>query len=206
MPIKHSPPAGQTRSLTRAQAVLIPTPRAPPDDIPAVPQLRVQFGRSRTMQEGRKGTKKIILFSGGEEDKSVGTEGVPAPVGASQGTGGPTLAQCNQSEPSILAIMQKMTHIMANLQKASSSEASRPLAFKTKSMKAPKCFYGTQPFKVRSFIQYCKLMFHNDPANFCKDRKKFVYSASFLIGSAEKQIEPCLFNLTNQDPSYLLNS
>ncbi|MBW0560053.1 hypothetical protein O181_099768 [Austropuccinia psidii MF-1] len=77
-----------------------------------------------------------------EEEESDGTEGVTAPVEASQGTGGPTLAQSNQpvshqSEPSLLAIIQQMTQIMANLQAASSSEASRPPAFKTPSMKAP---------------------------------------------------------------------
>ncbi|MBW0499931.1 hypothetical protein O181_039646 [Austropuccinia psidii MF-1] len=65
-----------------------------------------------------------------EDKESDGTEGVPAPFGASQGTGGPTLAQYNrpfshQSEPSLLAIMQKMTRIMANLQAASPSESSR---------------------------------------------------------------------------------
>ncbi|MBW0472033.1 hypothetical protein O181_011748 [Austropuccinia psidii MF-1] len=58
-----------------------------------------------------------------EEEESYGTESVPAPVGASQGTGGPTLAQSNQpvshqSETSLLAIMQQMTQIMANLQEA----------------------------------------------------------------------------------------
>ncbi|MBW0561331.1 hypothetical protein O181_101046 [Austropuccinia psidii MF-1] len=31
-----------------------------------------------------------------EEEESDGTEGVPAPVGKSQGTGGPTLAQSSQ--------------------------------------------------------------------------------------------------------------
>ncbi|MBW0483320.1 hypothetical protein O181_023035 [Austropuccinia psidii MF-1] len=46
-----------------------------------------------------------------EEEESDGTEGVPAPVGASQGTGGPTLAQSNkpvspQSEKSLLEIMK----------------------------------------------------------------------------------------------------
>ncbi|MBW0491457.1 hypothetical protein O181_031172 [Austropuccinia psidii MF-1] len=65
-----------------------------------------------------------------EEEDSDGTEGVPAPVGASQCTGGPNLAQSNQpishqSEPFLLPIMQKMTHIMANIQKSASSEASR---------------------------------------------------------------------------------
>ncbi|MBW0563414.1 hypothetical protein O181_103129 [Austropuccinia psidii MF-1] len=48
--------------------------------------------------------------------------------GASEGTRGPTIALSNQpvshqSEPYLLAIMQKMTQNMANIQEASSSEA-----------------------------------------------------------------------------------
>ncbi|MBW0548045.1 hypothetical protein O181_087760 [Austropuccinia psidii MF-1] len=73
-------------------------------------------------------------------------------------------------------------------------------------MKAPECFDGSQTFKVRSFIQSCQLIFHNDPANFSQDRKKVLYSTSFLIGRAEKWIEPYLSNLTNQYSNYLLNS
>ncbi|MBW0469202.1 hypothetical protein O181_008917 [Austropuccinia psidii MF-1] len=143
MPVPHSPPSRKTRSQARAQAVLTPTPTAPLDVTPA---------------EGRKRTKKINFFSGVvggspglstttfkgsgkdgeeeeensvEEEQSDATEGVPDPVGASQGTGGPTLAQShqpvsNQSEPSSLAIVQKMTQIMVNFQAASSSDASRP--------------------------------------------------------------------------------
>ncbi|MBW0575237.1 hypothetical protein O181_114952 [Austropuccinia psidii MF-1] len=95
---------------------------------------------------------------------------------------------------------------MANLQAASSSDSSRTPAFKTPSMKEPKCFDGTQPFKVRSFIQSCQLIFHNDLANFSQDRKKVFYATSFLIGRAAKCIEPYLSNLTNQDLKYLLNS
>ncbi|MBW0468428.1 hypothetical protein O181_008143 [Austropuccinia psidii MF-1] len=102
-----------------------------------------------------------------EEEEFDGTEGVPAPVGASQGIGGPTPAQSDksvshQSEPSLLAIMQQMTQIMDNFQEASSSESSRPPAFKTPSMKAPECFDWTHPFKVRSFIQSCQLILNND--------------------------------------------
>ncbi|MBW0593348.1 hypothetical protein O181_133063 [Austropuccinia psidii MF-1] len=64
MPFQHSPPARQTRSQARSQAVLTPTPRAPLDGTPEVPQLRAQFGRSSTIQEGRKRAKKIkFLFS-----------------------------------------------------------------------------------------------------------------------------------------------
>ncbi|MBW0479288.1 hypothetical protein O181_019003 [Austropuccinia psidii MF-1] len=146
-----------------------------------------------------------------KEEESDGTEGVPAPVGTSQGTGEPTLSQSNQpvshqSEPSLLAIMQKMTQIMANLQAASSSEASRPPAFKTPSMKEPEFFDGTQPIKVRRFIQSFKLIFHNDPANFSQYRKKVLYATPFFIGRAAKWIEPYLPNLRNQVPNYLLNS
>ncbi|MBW0536272.1 hypothetical protein O181_075987 [Austropuccinia psidii MF-1] len=114
-----------------------------------------------------------------EEEESDCTEGAPAPVGAPQDTGRPTLAQSvhpesHQSEPSLLAIMQQMTQIMANLQADSSSESSSPPAFKTPSMKAPECFDGTQPFKVRSFIQSCQLIFHNDLANFSQDKKNII--------------------------------
>ncbi|MBW0578852.1 hypothetical protein O181_118567 [Austropuccinia psidii MF-1] len=228
MPVQHSPPARQTRSQAQTQAVLTPTPRI--ED----PAWKEQHhpGRKEECQEDQ------ILFSGVvggfpgmsrtsfkgpgedgeeeeensvEEEESEGTEGVPAPVGASQGTGRPTLAQSDQpvshqSETSLLAIMQQMTQIMANIQAASSSESSRPPAFKTPFMKAPECFDGTQPLKVRSFIQSCQLIFHNDPANFSQDRNKVLYATSFYIGRAEKWIEPYLSKLTNQDSNYLLNS
>ncbi|MBW0581395.1 hypothetical protein O181_121110 [Austropuccinia psidii MF-1] len=233
MPVKPSPLARQTRSQARAQAAFTPTPRVPLDGTPAFPQLRAPHGR----KEGR-GPRRSISLSGVvgsfpglsrtglevqgedddeeeensvEEEESDGIEGVPAPVGASQSTGGPTLAQSDQpvshqSEPSLLAIMQQMTQIMANLQAASSSGSSRPPAFKTPSMKAPECFDGTQPFKVRSFLQSCQLIFHNDLANFSQDRKKVLYATSFLIGRAAKWIKPYLSNLTNKDSNYLLNS
>ncbi|MBW0538944.1 hypothetical protein O181_078659, partial [Austropuccinia psidii MF-1] len=141
-----------------------------------------------------------------EEEWSDGTEGVPSHVGTSQGTGGATLAQSNQCEPSLLVIMQQRTQIMSNLHAASSSEASRLLAFKTSCMKTPECFDGTQPFKVRSFIHSFQLIFHNFPANFSQYTKKFLYSTSLHIGRGEKWIEPYTSNLTNQDAKYLLNS
>ncbi|MBW0552972.1 hypothetical protein O181_092687 [Austropuccinia psidii MF-1] len=152
MPIQHSPSARQTISQARTQAVLTPTPRAPLDGTPEGPG-----------EDGEEEEENSV-----EEEESDGTESSPAPVGAPQGTGGPTLSQSDQpvshkSEPSLLAIIQKMTQIMANLQTASFSESSRPPAFKTPSMKAPECFYGTQPFKFPSFIQSCQLIFHNDP-------------------------------------------
>ncbi|MBW0551276.1 hypothetical protein O181_090991 [Austropuccinia psidii MF-1] len=220
MPIQHSPPARQTISQARAQADLTPTRRAPLDGIPAVPHLRATFGRgpilegeaqSRKERRGPRrssaflgvvggfpGTSRTIFRGPGEdceeeeensvyEEASYGTEGVPAPGGHSK------------SEPSLLEIMQKMAQIMANLQADSSSEASRPPAFKTPLMKALEYFYRIQPFKARSFIESCQLIFHNDLANFSQDRKKALYTTSFFIGRAAKWIEPYLSNLTNQD-------
>ncbi|MBW0592066.1 hypothetical protein O181_131781 [Austropuccinia psidii MF-1] len=145
MPIQHSPPARQTRSQARTQASLTPTERAPLDGTPAVPQLQAQLDGgppfSRNFEgpgeDGEEEEENSV-----EEEDSDGTEGVPAPVRASQGTGGETLAQSNnpvsyQSEPSLLAIMQKMTQIMANFPEASFCEASRPPACKTSSIKPP---------------------------------------------------------------------
>ncbi|MBW0471163.1 hypothetical protein O181_010878 [Austropuccinia psidii MF-1] len=106
-----------------------------------------------------------------EEEYSEDNEVFPDLLGASEGTGGPTVSQNNhsfshQSEPSLLAIMQQITQIMDNLQAASSSKSSGPPLFKTSSMKAPDCFDGTLPFKVRFFIQSCQLIFHDDQENF----------------------------------------
>ncbi|MBW0474216.1 hypothetical protein O181_013931 [Austropuccinia psidii MF-1] len=99
-----------------------------------------------------------------------------------------------------------MTQSMANLQTSSSSESSRPPAFDTPSIKAPEFFNGTQPFKGISFMQSFQSIFHNDPENFSLEKRKVLYSTSFLIGRAAKWIEPYLFNMANQDPNCLLNS
>ncbi|MBW0476244.1 hypothetical protein O181_015959 [Austropuccinia psidii MF-1] len=163
MPIKHSPPARQTRSQARAQAVLTPNPRAPLDGTPEIPQLRAQLDRGTCMEgaapyrKEERGPRRSISFSrvvGGFPGLSRTDLKGPG----EDGTGGPTMTQSDQpvshqSEPSLLAIMQQLTQIMANLQAASSSESSRPPAFKTLSMQAAEFFDGTQPFKVRSFIK-----------------------------------------------------
>ncbi|MBW0585136.1 hypothetical protein O181_124851 [Austropuccinia psidii MF-1] len=223
MPLQHSLPARQARSQAQAQAVLTPTPRAPLDGTPEVPQLKAQLDRG-SIEEGEAPSRKegrvprrSNYFSGvvggfpgmsrtkfrgpgedGEEEdensvkeeESDGTEADPDPVGSSKSTRGPALAQSDQpvshqTEPSLLAIMQQMTQIMANLQAAASSKVSRPPAYKTPSMKALECFDGTQPFKFRSFIQSCQLIFHNDPANVSQDRKKVLYSNSFWLAGLQ---------------------
>ncbi|MBW0593679.1 hypothetical protein O181_133394 [Austropuccinia psidii MF-1] len=91
-------------------------------------------------------------------------------------------------------------------QAVSPKENSKAPAFKTPSMKAPDSFDGTKAYKLRGFIQSCQLIFHNDPANFFSDRKKVLYSTSFLTGIAGKWIEPYFSNISNEDPSYLLNN
>ncbi|MBW0462941.1 hypothetical protein O181_002656 [Austropuccinia psidii MF-1] len=73
-------------------------------------------------------------------------------------------------------------------------------------MKAPNSFDGTKAHKLGGFIQYCQLIFYNDPADFFSDRKKVLYSTSFLTGRAGKWIVPYLSNISNEDPSYLLNN
>ncbi|MBW0592671.1 hypothetical protein O181_132386 [Austropuccinia psidii MF-1] len=104
-------------------------------------------------------------------------------------------------------MMEQMTQFMGQLTQAvTPRDNSKAPAFKTPSMKAPDFFDGTQAHKLRRSIQSCQLIFHNDPANFFSDRKKILYSTSFLTGRAEKWIEPYLSNISNNDPSYLLNN
>ncbi|MBW0528238.1 hypothetical protein O181_067953 [Austropuccinia psidii MF-1] len=50
MPIQHSPPARQTISQARTQAVLTQTPRAPLDGNPAVSQLRAHLDRGPNVE------------------------------------------------------------------------------------------------------------------------------------------------------------
>ncbi|MBW0462287.1 hypothetical protein O181_002002 [Austropuccinia psidii MF-1] len=214
MPFQHSPPARKTISQARAQATEDKNVEG------AAPSRKEGRGPSRSSSfsgvvGGFPGLLGTTLKGPGEdgeeeeensveEENSDGTEGVPSPVGESQGTGGPTIAQYNkpvshQSGPSLLAIMQHMTQSMANPQEASLSETSRPPAFKTPSMKEPKCFGGTQPLKFGSFIHSCKLICYNYPENLSQDRKKVFYATPSLIGRAAKWVEPYLSNLTNQN-------
>ncbi|MBW0493201.1 hypothetical protein O181_032916 [Austropuccinia psidii MF-1] len=108
---------------------------------------------------------------------------------------------------SLLKIMEQMATIMGNIsQEAAPRDNYKAPALKTASMKEPDPFDGTQAHKLKGFIQSCQCMFHNDPENFFSDRKKVLYSTSFLTGRAEKWIEPYLSNISNEDPSYLLNN
>ncbi|MBW0575107.1 hypothetical protein O181_114822 [Austropuccinia psidii MF-1] len=104
-------------------------------------------------------------------------------------------------------MMEQMTQFMGQLTQAvTCRDNSKAPAFKNPSMKAPNSFDGTQAHKWRGFIQSCQSIFHNDPENFFSDRKKVLYLTSFLTGKAGKWIEPYLSNISNEDPSYLLNN
>ncbi|MBW0478752.1 hypothetical protein O181_018467 [Austropuccinia psidii MF-1] len=163
MPVQHLPPARQIRSQARTQSVLTPTPREP-----LVGNLTSTF--KGLSEDGGEEWEDSV-----EEKESDGDEVVAPAVGVSEGTGGPTIAQSNQSVSnkyytSLFAIMKQMTKAMGNLQ-----EASRPPAFKTSSMKAPELFYETKAFKLRISLQYFQLLFHNYQAHFSEDKNKVLY-------------------------------
>ncbi|MBW0560991.1 hypothetical protein O181_100706, partial [Austropuccinia psidii MF-1] len=163
------------------------------------PSKHVRMSGSFTLLATVKTTLVGIKTSSSIESQ---TEVSPATVVTSEGTGVPALAQYNQpvyhqSYPSLLAIMQQMTQIMANLQEAFSFDDSRPPAFNIQSMKAPACFYGTQPFKSEVSFSPARYCFRNGKANSCGDMKQFLYAISFLIGRAAKWMEPHISNVTN---------
>ncbi|MBW0483620.1 hypothetical protein O181_023335 [Austropuccinia psidii MF-1] len=216
MLVQHSPPAKNTRSQ-RHQAVLTPTARAPLDRTPSVPQLSTNLDRGPPMEgaaPSRRGGPRSrsgeAEYEEGEESEE--TEVADALAGAPEASEAPNLAHSNkplvsQAETNFLKMMEQMTQFMGQLtQEVAPRDTQKAPAFKTPSMKAPDFFDGTKAYKLRGFIQYCQLTFHNDPANFFSDRKKFLYSTSFLTGRAGKFIEPYLLNISNEDPSFLLNN
>ncbi|MBW0570300.1 hypothetical protein O181_110015, partial [Austropuccinia psidii MF-1] len=200
---QNIPPAKNTRSQ-RKPAFLTPTARVPLDRTPSAHQLsaRARLGEV----EYEEGEESV------DEEDSGETEVADVLANAPEVSQGSTLAPTNQtlvsqSDPSLLKIMEQMATIMGQLsQTAAPRDNSKAPAFKTPSMKAPDSFDGNQAHKLRGFIQSCQLIFHNDPANFFSDRKKVLYSTSFLTGRAGKRIEPYLSNIFNEDPSYLPNN
>ncbi|MBW0490300.1 hypothetical protein O181_030015 [Austropuccinia psidii MF-1] len=113
----------------------------------------------------------------------------------------------SQAEPNFLKMMEKMTQFIARLtQEVSPRDNSRGPEFKTPSMKATDLFDSTQAHKWRLFIQSCQFIFHNDPENLFSDRNKALYSDLFLTGRGGKWIEPCISDISNEDPSNLLNN
>ncbi|MBW0530481.1 hypothetical protein O181_070196 [Austropuccinia psidii MF-1] len=147
-----------------------------------------------------------------EEEDSGETEVADALSNAPEVSQGSNIAPTNQSlvsqsDPSLLKIMEQMATIMGQLSEVEAPRNnSKAPAFKTPSMKAPDSFDGTQAHKLRGFNPSLQLIFHNDPANFFSDRKEVLYSTSFLTCRAGKWIEPYLSNISNEDPSYLLNN
>ncbi|MBW0538354.1 hypothetical protein O181_078069 [Austropuccinia psidii MF-1] len=142
-----------------------------------------------------------------EEEDSGETEVADSLENSPEVPQGSNLAPTNQplvsqSDPSLLRIMEQMATIMGQISQAAGPRDNyKAPAFRTPSIKAPYSFDGTQAHKLRGFIQSCQLIFHNDPANFFSDRKKVLYSTSFLTGRAGKWIEPYLSNISNEDPS-----
>ncbi|MBW0571135.1 hypothetical protein O181_110850, partial [Austropuccinia psidii MF-1] len=143
-----------------------------------------------------------------EEEESEETE----VAGAPEASEAENLAHSNkplvsQAEPNFLKMMEQITQFIGKITQAVAlRDNSKAPALKTPSMKAPDSFDGTQSHKLGGFIQSCQLIFHNDTANFLSERKKVLYSTSFLTGGAGKWIEPYLSNISNKYPSYLLNN
>ncbi|MBW0461221.1 hypothetical protein O181_000936 [Austropuccinia psidii MF-1] len=131
-----------------------------------------------------------------EEEESEETEVASALVGAPEASEASNLAPSNQTlvsqaEPNFLKMVEQMTQFMGQLtQLVSPRDTSKAPEFRKTSMKAPDYFDGNKDYKLRGFIQYCQLIFHNDPENFVSDRKKVFYPTSFLTGRAGKWIEP----------------
>ncbi|MBW0514966.1 hypothetical protein O181_054681 [Austropuccinia psidii MF-1] len=216
MPVQHSLLSNDTRSQIN-QAVFTPTARAPLEHTPSVHQRSSNLDRGPPMEgaeptrsEGVK-SRRSRPFSGLLGGYPSISQGPRSRLGNLKMKRGRSLSLSNQplasqAEANFL-MMEQMNKFIAELtQSVSPRDNSKSPAFKTPSMKEPDSFDGTKAYKLRGFIQTCQLVFHNDPESFFSDRKKVLYSTSFFTGRAEKFIEPYLPNISNEDPSYLLNN
>ncbi|MBW0573229.1 hypothetical protein O181_112944, partial [Austropuccinia psidii MF-1] len=180
----NSPQAKNTRSQ-RNKAVLTPTARVPLDRTPSVHQLSENFDRgpplegAEPLRRGGIKSRRSRSFSallGGYPGMS---EGARERLGEAEDEEGRTHSNqplVSQAEQNFLKMIERMTKFMGELtQVVAPRDNSKAPAFKTPSMKAPNYFDGTQAHKFRVFIQYCQLIFHNDPTNFFSDRNKVLY-------------------------------
>ncbi|MBW0591076.1 hypothetical protein O181_130791, partial [Austropuccinia psidii MF-1] len=155
--------------------------------------------------EDEEGEESVEEEYSGETEVADALENAPeVPEGSNLALSSQHLV--SQTELILLKMMEQMTQFMEQLTQAvTHRDTYKAPAFKNPSMKEPHSFDSTQTHKLRGFIQSCQLFFHIDPENFFSDRKKALYSTSFLTGRAGKWIEPYLSNISNEDPSYLLN-
>ncbi|MBW0535273.1 hypothetical protein O181_074988 [Austropuccinia psidii MF-1] len=159
MPVQHSPPTKNTRSQ-RNPAVLTPTARVPVECTPSVDKMSANLDRG-PQKEGAAPYRR----GGMKSRRSIPFSGL---LGGYPGMSEGARARLGEI---------KDEEVEESLEEEDSWETE--VAH----------FDGTQVHKLRGFIQSCKFIFHNDPANFFSDRKKVLYSTSFLT-----------------DPSYLLNN
>ena len=61
----------------------------------------------------------------------------------------------------------------------------------------PDTFDGTDPCKLRDFLIFCNLHFHNCPHVFSSDEKKILFMLSYLKGAAINWFKPGLMDPTN---------
>ncbi|MBW0500117.1 hypothetical protein O181_039832 [Austropuccinia psidii MF-1] len=138
MPVKHSPPAKNTRSQG-AQAVLTPTLRAPLDHTPSVNQMseNLDKGVAPSRRGGPRGRLEEAEDEVGEDSVEEEETEAPEMEGAHKASEARNMALSNyplvsQAEPNFLKMMEQMTQFIGHLTKAVfPRDNSRAPAFNT---------------------------------------------------------------------------
>ncbi|MBW0479055.1 hypothetical protein O181_018770 [Austropuccinia psidii MF-1] len=119
MPVKHSPPAKNTRSQ-RHQPVLAPTGRSPLDCTPSVAQLSANLDGGPPMEGKISRARSRLGEAEDEEEYSEETEVETTLAGDCEAFEAPNIAPCNQplvsqAEPNFLKMMEQMTQFVGQL-------------------------------------------------------------------------------------------
>ncbi|MBW0571439.1 hypothetical protein O181_111154, partial [Austropuccinia psidii MF-1] len=173
---QHSPPAKNTRSQ-RNPAVLTPKTRVPLDCTPSVHQLSANQDRGAApSRRGGMKSGRSRSFSGLLGGYLGMSEGEIARLGE---------AEDEEGEESVEEEDSEKTEVETALQMM---EQMTPFMRKLTQTVSPRDNSKSSAFKTSSM------------------RKKVPYSTSFLTGRAGNWIEHYLSNISNEDPSYLLNN
>ncbi|CAH7686502.1 hypothetical protein PPACK8108_LOCUS21157 [Phakopsora pachyrhizi] len=207
MPVKQLPIGTRSNSWVRRELTEPPTTHTPSPQI--APPIPTGMGGVRSRQPLVAPSASLLVgrAKSKEEEEDSDKDDFEEPgdrtVNLERGRGGrrPSLSNTDPAMIQLLAGMQQqmitlnqgMQQQMAALTAAIANPAAAPKkSFKTPTLKAPDPFDGTQPSKLRKFLQSVQTIFFNDQRTFETDKEKVMYTSSFLTGKAGKWIEPYL--------------
>ncbi|MBW0478179.1 hypothetical protein O181_017894 [Austropuccinia psidii MF-1] len=204
MPVQHSPPANNTRSH-RHQAVLTPAERAPLDCTTSVNQLSENLDRVPPI-EGAEPSRRGGVKSGISRSFSVLLGGYQSISQGPRRRSGE--AEDEEGEGSVEKEESEETEVEAALAgPPEASEAANIAPFNQPLLSQAEQKFLKMMEQMTEFMgQLTQEVSPREISRAPAFKTPSMKAPDSFDGRARKWIEPCLSNISNEDPSYLLNN